>query len=139
MGVTLNGAENYRSFAGHFITGNFGPSVQHVAFSTNDIFRTAQALVERKFSSLQISPNYYDDLHARFGLGAEMIDRLRANNILYDRDSSGEYFQLYSPVFGKGFFLEVVQRSAGYSGYGAPNAIFRIASQRRILKPDIPM
>src|SRR6266496_5336634 len=86
-----------------------------------------------------ISPNYYDDLHARFGLDAEMIDRLRANNILYDRDSSGEYFQLYSPVFGEGFFLEVVQRSAGYSGYGAPNAIFRIASQRRILKPDIPV
>ncbi len=137
--LTLNGAENYRSFAGHFITGNFGPSVQHVAFSTNDIFRTAQALAERKFSSLQISPNYYDDLHARFGLDAEMIGRLRANNILYDRDSGGEYFQLYSPVFGEGFFLEVVQRSAGYSGYGAPNAIFRIASQRRILKPDIPM
>jgi 4-hydroxyphenylpyruvate dioxygenase len=137
--LTLNGAENYRSFAGHFITGNFGPSVQHVAFSTNDIFHTARALAERRFSSLQISPNYFEDLRARFGLAAEMIDRLRLNNILYDRDSDGEYFQLYSPVFGEGFFLEVVQRSGGYSGYGAPNAIFRIASQRRVLKPDIPV
>jgi len=137
--LTLNGAENYRSFAGHFITGNFGPSVQHVAFSTNDIFKTARALTDRNFSPLQISPNYYDDLRARFGLAAEMIDRLRAHNILYDRDSTGEYFQLYSPVFGEGFFLEVVQRTGGYAGYGAPNAIFRIASQRRLLKPDIPM
>ena len=137
--LTLNGAENYRSFAGHFITGTFGPSVQHIAFSTNDIFRTAQALGEKKFSSLQVSPNYYDDLRARFGLEGEMIDRLRANNILYDRDRGGEYFQLYSPVFGEGFFLEVVQRCAGYSGYGAPNAIFRIASQRRLLKPDVPV
>jgi len=137
--LTLNGAENYRSFAGHFLTGNFGPSVQHVAFSTNDIFHTARALAKRKFSSLQISPNYYEDLRARFGLAAEMIDRLRVNNILYDRDSDGEYFQLYSPVFGEGFFLEVVQRSGGYSGYGAPNAIFRITSQRRVLKPDIPV
>jgi 4-hydroxyphenylpyruvate dioxygenase len=136
--LTLNGAENYRSFAGHFITGNFGASVQHVAFSTNDIFRTASALAERKFSPLQISPNYYDDLRARFGLAAEMVNRLRAHNILYDRDTDGEYFQLYSPVFGEGFFLEVVQRTGGYSGYGAPNAIFRIASQRRMLGPDIP-
>jgi 4-hydroxyphenylpyruvate dioxygenase len=68
-----------------------------------------------------------------------MIDRLRANNILYDRDRGGEYFQLYSPVFGEGFFLEVVQRCGGYSGYGAPNAIFRIASQRLLLKPDVPV
>ena len=135
--LTLNGAENYRSFAGHFITGKFGASVQHVAFTTNDIFRTASALSERKFSPLQISPNYYDDLRARFGLAAEMVDRLRANNILYDRDTNGEYFQLYSPVFGEGFFLEIVQRSGGYSGYGAPNAIFRIASQRRMLGSDI--
>jgi 4-hydroxyphenylpyruvate dioxygenase len=59
--LTLNGAENYRSFAGHFITGTFGPNVQHIVFSTNDIFRTAQALAERKFSSLQVSPNYCDD------------------------------------------------------------------------------
>jgi 3-dehydroshikimate dehydratase len=137
--LTLNGAENYRSFAGHFITGTFGPSVQHIAFSTNDIFRTAQALAERKFSSLQISPNYYDDLRARFGLEAETVNRMRANNILYDRDGDGEYFQLYSPVFGEGFFLEVVQRRGGYSGYGAPNAIFRIASQRRLLKPHVPV
>jgi 4-hydroxyphenylpyruvate dioxygenase len=136
--LTLNGAENYRSFAGHFITGNFGASVQHVAFSTNDIFRTASALAERKFSPLQISPNYYDDLRARFGLATEMVERLRAHNILYDCDTDGEYFQLYSPVFGEGFFLEVVQRSGGYSGYGAPNAIFRIASQRRMVGPNIP-
>ena len=137
--LTLNGAETHRTFAGHFITGNFGPSVQHVAFSTNDIFKTARALTDRGFSSLQISPNYYDDLRARFGLDDAMIARLRNDNILYDRDADGEYFQLYSPVFGEGFFLEVVQRTGGYSGYGAANAIFRIASQRRLLKPDIPM
>jgi 4-hydroxyphenylpyruvate dioxygenase len=137
--LTLNGAETHRTFAGHFITGNFGPSVQHVAFSTNDIFQTARVLAERGFSSLQISPNYYDDLRARFGLDDETIRRLGAHNILYDRDDAGEYFQLYSPLFGEGFFLEVVERRGNYSGYGAPNAIFRIASQRRLLKPDVPV
>jgi 4-hydroxyphenylpyruvate dioxygenase len=136
--LTLNGAESHRTFAGHFITGTFGPSVQHVAFSSNDIFQTARTLTDRGFSFLQISPNYYEDLRARFGLDDAMIRSLRALNILYDRDGDGEYFQLYSPVIGEGFFLEVVQRTGGYSGYGAPNAAFRIASQRRLLKPDVP-
>jgi 4-hydroxyphenylpyruvate dioxygenase len=132
--LTLNGAESHRTFAGHFIAGTFGPSVQHVAFSSNDIFKTARALADRGFSSLQISPNYYEDLRARFGLDDAMIRNLRAFNILYDRVDAGEYFQLYSPVFGEGFFLEIVQRTGTYSGYGAPNAIFRIASQRQLLK-----
>jgi 4-hydroxyphenylpyruvate dioxygenase len=136
--LTLNGAESHRTFAGHFITGTFGPSVQHVAFSSNDIFQTARTLTDRGFSFLQISPNYYGDLRARFGLDDAMIRSLRALNILYDRDGDGEYFQLYSPVIGEGFFLEVVQRTGGYSGYGAPNAAFRIASQRRLLKLDVP-
>jgi 4-hydroxyphenylpyruvate dioxygenase len=64
-----------------------------------------------------------------------MLDRLRAANILYDRDAEGEFFQLYSNNVGEGFFFEVVQRGAGYRGYGALNAPFRIAAQKRALAP----
>jgi 4-hydroxyphenylpyruvate dioxygenase len=28
-------------------------------------------------------------------------------------------------------FIEIVERRGGYAGYGAPNAPFRIAAQRR--------
>ncbi len=136
--LTLNGAENQRTFAGQFVAGNFGPSVQHIAFTTPDIFKTARALQGNGFSFLEISSNYYDDLRARFGKTITNIEQLRAYNILYDRDERGEYFQLYSPVFGNGFFLEVVQRVSGYAGYGAPNAIFRIAAQRRLLSRPFP-
>ncbi|UXN60964.1 bifunctional sugar phosphate isomerase/epimerase/4-hydroxyphenylpyruvate dioxygenase family protein [Phyllobacterium zundukense] len=132
--LTLNGAENRTTLAGHFITENFGSGVQHLAFETNDIFATASALHENGFTPLQISSNYYDDLEARFGLDIELSDRLRSANILYDRDENGEYFQLYSPNYGEGFFFEVVQRN-GYRGYGASNSIFRIAAQKRHLRP----
>ena len=87
------------------------------------------------FEPLHISPNYYDDVEARFGLDPDLADRLRAENILYDRDDSGEYFQLYSPNYGEGFFFEIVERRGGYNGYGAPNAPFRIAAQKRHLRP----
>ena len=64
-----------------------------------------------------------------------MHDRLRARNILYDRDEHGEFFQLYSQTYGEGFFFEIVERRGGYRGYGAANAPFRIAAQKRTLRP----
>jgi 4-hydroxyphenylpyruvate dioxygenase len=137
--LTLNGAENRRTLAGHFIAESFGSSVQHIAFACDDIFATADALRSRSFKPLPISPNYYGDLEARFGLDAALTDRMRAENILYDRDARGEYFQLYSRNYGEGFFFEIVQRRHGYKGYGAANAPFRIAAQKREIRPkDLP-
>jgi 4-hydroxyphenylpyruvate dioxygenase len=132
--ITLNGAENRNTLAGHFLSENFGSGIQHLAFETQDILKTARMLADRGFISLSISPNYYDDLEARFGLDPQLVDRLRAFNILYDRDETGEYFQLYSPTYGEGFFFEIVERR-GYRGYGAANAIFRIAALRKFLRP----
>ncbi|PWV99903.1 4-hydroxyphenylpyruvate dioxygenase [Hoeflea marina] len=132
--VTMNGAENRNTLAGHFITETSGSGIQHLAFSTGDIFATADALRRNGFVTLAITPNYYDDVEARFGLDPELTERLKSRNILYDRDEHGEYFQLYSPTFGEGLFFEIVERR-GYRGYGAPNAIFRIAALRRHLRP----
>ena len=133
--LTLNGAENHRTLAGHFISETFGSSVQHLAFASSDIFFSAETLRRNGFRTLAISPNYYDDLQARLGLDPGLISRLRDLDILYDRDANGEYFQLYSANFNDGFFFEVVQRTGQYAGYGAVNAPFRIAAQRRSIRP----
>lgn len=133
--ITLNGAENRRTLAGHFIAERFGSAVQHLAFETRDIFATAAALLANGFQPLEISANYYDDLEARFDLDKAFIDKLKNAHALYDRDEHGEYFQLYSPGFGEGFFFEIVERRGGYRGYGAPNAQFRIAAQKRHMRP----
>jgi 4-hydroxyphenylpyruvate dioxygenase len=131
--LTLNGAENRRTLAGHFIE-SFGSSVQHLAFESGDIFKTAAALKATGFKPLVLSPNYYDDVEARFGLAPELASRLRLENILYDRDEFGEFFQLYAPTWGEGFIFEIVERRNGYRGYGAANAPFRTAAQRRLLQ-----
>ncbi|MGE0502299.1 MAG: bifunctional sugar phosphate isomerase/epimerase/4-hydroxyphenylpyruvate dioxygenase family protein [Rhizobiaceae bacterium] len=133
--LTLNGAENRRTLAGHFIAESFGSSVQHIAFACGDVFETADRMAVLGFQPLEITPNYYDDLEARFGLDAETTERLRSRNILYDRDAGGEYFQLYGRNFGEGFFFEIVERRGAYRGYGAPNAPFRIAAQKRGIRP----
>ncbi len=133
--ITLNGAENRRTLAGHFIAETFGSGIQHLAFETADIFATAAALKANGFRPLPISPNYYGDVETRFGLDPDLMERLKAENILYDRDENGEYFQLYSGTFGEGFFFEIVQRR-DYRGYGAANAIFRIAALKKQIRPE---
>jgi 4-hydroxyphenylpyruvate dioxygenase len=133
--LTLNGAENRKTLAGHFIAERFGSGVQHLAFSASEIFATAARLKALGFQALEISPNYYDDLEARLGLPSGLVERLRSASILYDRDDGGEYFQLYSRNYGEGFFFEIVERRGGYKGYGAPNAPFRIAAQKRLIRP----
>jgi len=133
--LTLNGAESRRTLAGHFIAETFGSGIQHLAMATGDIFAAAEKLKANGFEPLQISMNYYDDVEARFGLDPDLADRLRIANILYDRDDKGEFFQLYAPTFGEGFIFEIVERRGAYAGYGGPNAPFRIAAQKRMMRP----
>jgi 4-hydroxyphenylpyruvate dioxygenase len=132
--LTLNGAENSRTLAGHFITSTFGSSIQHLAFAASDIFEAAEAMRRLGLGILKISDNYYEDLEARFGLDSGFVERLRSLDILYDRDEAGEFFQFYSQTIGEGFFFEVLERRGAYSGYGAPNAPFRIAAQQMALR-----
>lgn len=133
--ITLNGAEARRTLAGRFVEDSFGSAVQHIAFASDDIFATAAALAAAGFPILHIGGNYYDDVEARFGLDPALTARLRAANVLYDEDAGGQFFQLYSLTRPEGLFIEIVQRQGGYRGYGAPNAPFRIAAQKRATRP----
>lgn len=133
--LTLNGADSTRTLAGQFLAEGYGSGVQHVALATADIFATAAALSANGFPALAISPNYYDDLVARLDIDPDLVTRMQAAHILYDRDEGGEFFQLYSQPYGGGFFFEIVERQGGYRGYGAANAPFRTAALRRAMPP----
>jgi 4-hydroxyphenylpyruvate dioxygenase len=133
--VTLNGAEARRTLATRFLADSFGAATQHIAFACEDIFATARILSDKGFAVLPIGANYYDDLDARYDLPAELLERLKAGHILFDQDDDGQFFQLYSRPVGDGLFIEIIQRTGRYDGYGAPNAPFRIAAQARLGTP----
>ena len=133
--ITLNGADTHRTLAGAFLSETFGASVQHIAFATNDIFETLQTLIGNGFKPLPISSNYYADLEARFVIDPELLKRMKSMNVLYDEDESGSFFQCYSEMTGFGVFFEIVQRQIDYAGYGGANAPFRIAAQKRMVRP----
>ncbi|RWX59234.1 3-keto-5-aminohexanoate cleavage protein, partial [Mesorhizobium sp. M4B.F.Ca.ET.089.01.1.1] len=133
---TLNGVDTHHTFAGRFVSDSYGSSVQHLAFSTDDILATAARLAENGFDSLPVSEGYYDEIEAEFDLAPDFVAQLATANVFYDEDSrGGSYLQLYSRPFGDGFFFEMIERRGGYNGYGAHNAAYRTAAQKRLAMP----
>jgi 4-hydroxyphenylpyruvate dioxygenase len=141
--LVLNASQSQHTLSSRFLSDLFGSGVQHIAFATDDIFATVERLRAGGVDLLPIPENYYDDLEARIDLPADLLERLRANNVLYDRqgtaESTAEYFQVYTKTFDGGFFFEIVQRRA-YAGFGAANAPIRLAAQTRLARhPAIPL
>ena len=127
--LNLNGALDQKTFAGSFLKNDAVAGVQHIAFTTDDIFETSEKLNLMGFERLKIPEDYYESLEADFKLDKDFKNRLKDNQILYDRDDKGEYFQIYSLPFWNGFFFEIVQRSGRFDGYGARNASTRLIAQ----------
>jgi 4-hydroxyphenylpyruvate dioxygenase len=128
--LVLNGSQSNRTLSAQFITDFFGSGVQHIALATADIKATAARIVANGVATLPIPENYYDDLEARTDLAPAEIEELKALNILYDKDQSGAFLQVYTATLAGGFFFEIVQRESG-TAYGAPNASIRLAAQAR--------
>ncbi len=105
--------------------------LQHVAFACPDVFAIVRRLRAGGLPTLPISANYYDDLAARLELDASLLDAMRAHGVLYDRSEEGDFLHCYTAMLGRRVFFEIVQRTGGYDGYGAPNTPARMAAQYR--------
>ena len=136
--IVLNGSQSQRTQSARFLSEFFGSGVQHIAFNSDDLVATVKHLQANGVAMLPMPENYYDDLESRTELDAARLDVLRAHNILYDRDETGEYLQAYTQSFDGMFFFEFVERR-GYMGFGAANAPIRLAGQARLARhPAVP-
>ena len=128
--MTMNGADNNKTVAGQFLENKQGSGIQHIALKTKNLIDLVEMLKTKGQNFLEISNNYYDDIEARFGLNYNFCKKLKELNILYDEDEHGSFLQIYTHVFNDTFFFEFVERIDDYQGYGANNALFRIAAQK---------
>jgi 4-hydroxyphenylpyruvate dioxygenase len=127
--MVLNVSQSRSTQMARAIAVQGGASVHHIAFATDDIFATMARLADNGARFVAISPNYYDDLAARFDLAPELVARMRERAIVYERTSAGDYYHAYSQSFDDRFFFEIVQRGGAYDGYGAQNAPARLAAK----------
>jgi 4-hydroxyphenylpyruvate dioxygenase len=101
-----------------------------VAIRSADIVETARAVSAAGLPVLTVPGNYYEDLAARLGLADADLDTYRRGNILYDEDSAGRSLRhFYISAARGGVLFEIVDREPGYAGYGAGNALVRMAAQ----------
>lgn len=129
--IPLNVSESGRTATGRFVAAYAGSGVHHIAFRSERIGQTLEAIDRTRAAMLHVPDNYYDDVAARLALDDALLERLQGLGLLYDRDAHGEFLHAYTEPFHERFFFELVQRS-GYTGYGAVNASVRMAAQAQL-------
>jgi 4-hydroxyphenylpyruvate dioxygenase len=98
------------------------PGVQHIAFRTRDIASTVTALRGRGVRFMTVPDTYYDEAQRRMA-GIDLPwDRLRASNILVDRDASGYLLQIFTETVTDRptVFCEIIERHDAV-GFGEGN------------------
>jgi 3-dehydroshikimate dehydratase len=126
--LALNVGEGGATGVSRFLDAFGGAGFQQVALLSNDIFATVEAARARGVTFLPIPDNYYDDLSTRFDIAADLLARMRALGMLYDRVKNGEFFHIYTRNFQDRFFFEIVERR-DYDLFGAANTPVRLAAQ----------
>lgn len=126
--IALNVSEGGATGVSRFLEAFGGAGFQQIALSTGDVFAAVEAARNRGVAFLPIPDNYYDDLAARFDIAPDLMARLRALGVLYDRVKDGEFLHIYTRTFANRFFFEIVERR-NYDLFGAANTPVRLAAQ----------
>ena len=104
--------------------------VNQLAYACPDLLDRAEWLRASGAPLLSVPDGYYDDLAARLDPDPELLGSLRRLGVLYDRDDrGGELFHIYTPLVAGRFYVELLERRGGYSGFGAANTPVRLAAQ----------
>lgn len=100
-----------------------GAGIQHIAFSTDDIFATVHNLRRNGVEFTRYPESYYDLLRERSdGTGID-VDKLKEYGILCDVEGDAYLLQIFTQPIGDRptFFYEIVQRVRNYQGFGLGN------------------
>jgi 4-hydroxyphenylpyruvate dioxygenase len=111
-----------RSQIEEYLEFNEGPGVQHIAFSTDDILATVEALRSRGVRFIFVPPAYYEAVPSRVGAIKEDLASLKTLGVLVDRDEDGYLLQVFTKTLQDRptLFFEIIQRE-GSRGFGAGN------------------
>ena len=133
--IALNVGEGGATGVSRFLDAFGGAGFQQIALLSDDIFAAVEAAKASGVAFLPIPDNYYDDLATRFDIAPDLLARMRALGMLYDRVKDGEFFHIYTRAFQDRFFFEIVERR-NYDLFGAANTPVRLAAQASLTDAD---
>lgn len=97
-----------------------GPGVQHLAFITNDIIASLDAMEGSSISTLDIIPEYYDTIYERVPQVTEDRAKIRHHQVLVDGNEDGYLLQIFTKNLFGPIFIEIIQRQNNL-GFGEGN------------------
>lgn len=119
--VPINEPTESKSQIQEYLDEYKGSGIQHIAFTTNDIVKTLEAMKSSQIEFLTPPPNsYYAMLKDRVPNVIEDINRLEKNAILVDGDHEGYLLQIFTKNIIGPIFYELIQRK-NHSGFGDGN------------------
>ena len=122
------GGGTAKSQIAEFIDEYREPGIQHLAFLTNDILASLQAIEDggARLEFLDIDEDYYASVFDRVPNVREDRAAIQKRNVLVDGDADGYLLQIFTkPVCGP-IFIELIQRNNHLSfGEGNFGALFR--------------
>lgn len=104
-----------------FIDTNYGAGIQHIAFSSLDIFKSVELLRRKGVKLTSYPDSYYDTLRKKHP--QLDVDKLQKHQLLCDVLEDTFLLQTFTESIGDRptLFYEIVQRVNNYSGFGLGN------------------
>lgn len=134
--IPLNESKDDRSQIEEFLHDYHGEGIQHIAFSTDNIYKTVRNLRSKNVNFLDVPDTYYEMIHARIPWHHEPLSDLQHERILIDGQedpSHGLLLQIFTENLLGPVFFEIIQRQ-GNEGFGEGNfqALFEAIERDQI-------
>jgi len=124
--IPINEADEEKSQINEYLREYRGPGIQHLAFLTDDIIQSMRALDGSSITTLDIDPDYYQNVFKRLPQVTEDRSELERRKILVDGDENGYLLQIFTRNLIGPIFIEIIQRKNHLSfGEGNFQALFR--------------
>jgi len=87
-----------------------GEGVQHIALSTDDIYKTVEKLRKNGIEFLDVPDTYYEKVDERVPNHGEDLVRMKENKILIDGEEGSILLQIFTKTVVGPIFFEIIQR-----------------------------
>jgi 4-hydroxyphenylpyruvate dioxygenase len=119
--IPVNESSDDKSQIEEFLRQYRGEGIQHIALSTDDIYKTVEALRARGVQFMDTPDSYYEKVDQRVPKHGEPLARLRELKILIDgAPVEGILLQIFTSTVIGPIFFEIIQRK-GNEGFGEGN------------------
>lgn len=124
--IPINEAKESKSQINEYLEEYKGAGIQHLAFLTDNILESLEALQGSQIKTLDIDDEYYKDIFQKFPQVTEDQSKIKTFNVLVDGDENGYLLQIFTKNLIGPIFIEIIQRRNHYSfGEGNFGALFR--------------